>query len=397
MNMKRIVIAQGGGPTVVINQTLVGVIEQAQKMGVSDIWGAHGGVRGMAEGQFFNMSSLSQEHLQAVAMTPSAALASTRDKPDDTYCATVCAVLAKHHIDGVFYIGGNDTSATLMQLSAFSQQHKGHPLRAVHVPKTIDNDLVCNDHVPGYGSAARYVALALRGLDFDQRALAGIHLVVVMGRHAGFLTAAAAALQRGEDEGPHIICLPEDEFDEDSFLAAIDNCHARYGRCLIAMSEGIKGRDGKPIITQLTRDETDAHGNVQLSGSGALGDALAARIKKAMPSARVRSDTLGYMQRCFPAVVSDTDATEAREAGRKAVEFALQQQKDGSVTLNRNEAGETVYGYENLQAIGGKTRYLPNEFWHKGKWNLTPAFVQWVKPLLGSDLPVLTSLQAKKI
>lgn len=389
MDMKRIVIAQGGGPTAVINESLRGVIEAAKTAGISDIWGASQGVRGLLEGKFFDLSTLQEKMLGAIAATPSAALASTRDKPDETYCQALAQIVQKHKIDGFFYIGGNDTSATLMKLSSFGL---GENFRAVHVPKTIDNDLVLNDHVPGYGSAARYVALAFKGMDLDQCALKGVHIGVVMGRHAGFLTAASAAMRQSEDEGPHIICLPEDDFDEEAFFAKVRDVYQKYGRCLIAVSEGIHDKEGVPFITRYTQGQKDAHGNVQLSGSGALGDMLAARIKDKLGIARVRADTLGYMQRSFPSVVSNRDAREAYEAGAHAINCALDKQKNGSVTLNLDDEGNTIYGYESLDAIGGKTRYLPQEHFKRGDFDVTPSFIQWIRPLLGDDMPMVAKL-----
>ena len=144
-----------------------------------------------------------------------------------------------------------------------------YDFKAIHVPKTIDNDLLVNDHTPGYGSAAKFVAQAFMGLNLDNKALPGVHIGVVMGRDAGFLTAAAALAKKNPEDGPHLIYLPERVFDKAQFLSDVKAIYDKNGRCMIAVSEGIKNKDGQPIITELVESEKDDHGNVQLSGTGA--------------------------------------------------------------------------------------------------------------------------------
>ena len=215
-------------------------------------------------------------------------------------------------------------------------QKSDYEFRAIHIPKTIDNDLVLNDHTPGYGSAARFVAQAFIGANLDNRALPGVYIGIVMGRHAGFLTAAAALAQKYPDDGPHLIYLPERPFDIENFLSDVRKVYYKYGRCVIAVSEGIQDEKGIPIITKLMENvEKDAHGNLQLSGTGALGDLLARTIKDKLKISRVRSDTLGYLQRSFIGCVSDVDQNEAREVGEKAAQFAIWYNVDGSITIQR--------------------------------------------------------------
>ena len=271
----KILVAQGGGPTAVINQSLVGVALEARRFpDVSAVYGARHGVRGIVDDDLVDLGQETVGNLEAVARTPAAALGSTRDKPDLKYCQEIFKVLKAHEIDTFFYIGGNDSSDTV-RIVADEAKKGNHKLRAVHVPKTIDNDLVGFDHVPGFPSAARFVAQAFAGANLDNSALKGVYCAVVMGRHAGFLTAASALARQFPDDGPHLIYLPERTFVIDRFLADVKRTFERHGRCIIAASEGIHDDKGEAIITKLMgKTEKDAHGNVQLSGTGALADLL---------------------------------------------------------------------------------------------------------------------------
>ena len=211
-----------------------------------------------------------------------------------------------------------------------------YEFRAIHIPKTIDNDLLVNDHTPGYGSAAKFVSQAFNGVDLDNRALPGVYIGVVMGRDAGFLTAASAIAQKFPDDGPHLIYLPEVPFDKEKFLGDVREVYRKYGRCVVAVSEGIKNEDGVPVAKDLmSKIEYDAHGNIVLSSTGALGEKLASYVKENLGISRVRSDTFGYLQRSFMGCVSEVDQHEAREVGEKAAQFALWHNMDGSITIHR--------------------------------------------------------------
>ena len=205
----KVLIAQGGGPTAVINQSLVGAVMEARKVPSLDgIYGANHGVRGIINEDFIDLTRETTHNLESVGNTPAAALGSTRDKPDAKYCEEILKVLRAHEIHTFFYTGGNDSSDTLRILRDQAQAG-GYPLQCVHIPKTIDNDLMINDHTPGYPSAARFVTQAFAGANLDNRALPGVYVAVVMGRHAGFLTAAAALARKYHDDGPHLIYVPE--------------------------------------------------------------------------------------------------------------------------------------------------------------------------------------------
>jgi 6-phosphofructokinase 1 len=388
MSSGKILVAQGGGPTAVINQSLVGVVLEARRFpSVTKVYGALHGVRGIINEDFVDLSQETCHNLELVAATPSSALGSTRDKPDAAYCEKIFEVLRAHEIEHFFYIGGNDSSDTVRIVSERARA-AGYPLRCVHIPKTIDNDLVGNDHTPGFPSAARFVAQAFAGANLDNASLPGVYVGVVMGRHAGFLTAAAALGKKFPDDGPHLIYLPERVFVLEQFLADVKAAYAKYGRCVIAVSEGIHDASGEPIATLLAKEvERDAHGNVQLSGTGALADLLCDEIKDKLGIKRVRGDTFGYLQRSFIGCVSDVDQREAREVGEKAVQFAMWGERDGSVAIKRSGAYAVDYELIPLEAVAGKTRTMEDEFITADGTGVTEAFHTYLRPLLGAGMP----------
>ena len=392
MDGSKILVAQGGGPTAVINQSLVGVVLEARRMAAVDrIYGARHGVRGILNEDFVDLTRETSHNLELVAATPGSALGSTRDKPDLGYCQQIFQVLRAHGIGHFFYIGGNDSSDTVRIVSAEAVK-AGYPLRCIHIPKTIDNDLVANDHTPGFPSAARFVAQAFAGANLDNAALPGVYVAVVMGRHAGFLTAASALGKKFPDDGPHLIYLPERDFVLDRFLADVKATYERHGRCVVAVSEGIHDASGRPMLTQLAKAlEHDAHGNVQLSGTGALADLLCEEIKAKLGIKRVRGDTFGYLQRSFIGCVSDVDAREAREVGEKAVQFAMWGHNgvtgDGSVAIRRTGFYSADYELVPLDAVAGKTRVMDDAFIAPSGTDVTDAFRLYLRPLLGSGMP----------
>ena len=384
----KVLVAQGGGPTPVINESIAGIVIEARKFPtVERVYGAHYGVRGIIEEEFMDLTQETTHNLEMVANTPCSALGSTRDKPDLKYCQEIFRVLQAHGISTFFYIGGNDSSDTLRIVSEEARD-ADYALCCIHVPKTIDNDLVINDHTPGYPSAARFVACAFAGINLDNRSLPGVYVGVVMGRHAGFLTAASALGRKYEDDGPHLIYVPERAFDPGTFVREVSEVYNRFGRCIVAVSEGIQDGDGTPIVVKLAREvERDAHGNVQLSGTGALADLLTGYIKSHSNISRVRGDTLGYLQRSFLGCVSDVDTREAREVGEKAVQYAHWGGENGSVTLHRTGFYSVDYRLSPLEDVAGKTRHMPDRFIAEKDNDVTTEFIMYLRPLLGSGMP----------
>ncbi len=394
----KVLVAQGGGPTAVINQSLVGVVLECRKFPqVTRVYGALHGVNGIINEEFVDLTQETTHNLEKIALTPSSALLSTRDKPDEEYCKKIFEVLKAHEIRYFFYIGGNDSADTVRIVNNEAAE-AGYELRAIHIPKTIDNDLLVNDHCPGYGSAAKFVAQAFMGVNLDVNSLPGVYIGVVMGRNAGFLTAAAAMAQKYPDDGPHLIYLPERPFKVEKYIADVKAVYEKYGKCIIAVSEGIVDENHVPIITKLSEDvEKDSHGNVQLSGTGALGDLLSNIIKENLGIKRVRSDTFGYLQRSFMGCVSDVDQYEAREVGEKAAQFALWHNVDGSVTIHRTGSYSVDYKLTSLDDVARLTKSMPDNFINEEGNHVTEEFKNYVRPLLGSYMPQAHRIRAPKV
>ena len=352
------VIAQGGGPTAVINQTLVGaVLEARRRYPGCRVLGARHGVRGLRDGDLVDLTHRAEGELRRIAATPSAALGSTRDKPDAAYCDKLLASLRELGADTFIYIGGNDTAGTQQILHDAS----GGGIAFVHAPKTIDNDLEENDHTPGFISAAEFVAGAFLSVDLDFRALPGVYCGIVMGRHAGFLTAASAAWKLDDDSGPHLIYVPERAFERARFVDDVKATMARHRRCIVALSEGISTASGRSLVEELVPPdmiERDAHGNVRLSGTD-LGQAIEHILAEDLPGTRARVDTFGYLPRGNIGMISAVDAREAFDAGTFAIEAAAR--GGGSVAL-QHENGETVVRLVPLSLVAGRTRHMPETF-----------------------------------
>ena len=380
------VVGQSGGPTAVINASLVGVIEEVKKHPeIKKLYGAVHAVAGIAKDQFIDLKKLSANVLKIVSASPSSSLGSSRDKPTPESCAQILEVFKKRDVRYFFYIGGNDSANTARILKTVADQ-ADFQLHAFHIPKTVDNDLLVTDHCPGYGTAAKFVACALMGDDLDNRALPGIKVDCIMGRNAGFLAAASALGKQRDDDGPHLIYFPEKTVAMDKFLADVESVYKKLGRCVIALSEGICDTDGKTWTEKILHvEEKDAHNNIQLSGTGTLADYFAAQVRTALKVKRVRADTFGYLQRSFVGFQSEVDVDEARRCGREAVKFAMKEQS-GSVAIKRIANGEN-YAVEifctELRNVAEKSKSMPLDFISPDANNVTQAFIDYAAPLTG--------------
>ena len=388
----KMVIGQSGGPTAVINQSLVGAVLEARKHdAITGILGAHHGIAGIMKEDFIDLTTQSVEELECVANTPAAGLGSVRLKPGKAECERVFEVFKKNDVRFFFYIGGNDSAETAHIIAEMAKE-ANYDFCTVHIPKTIDNDLRVTDHCPGFASAARFVALAFMGDDRDNAALQGIKINIVMGRDAGFLTAASALARQAEGDGPHLIYVPERAFDIGRFQTDVKSIVAKYGRCVVAVSEGITDADGHPVMTS---GERDSHGNLQLSGTGALGDFLSGKVKEAYAgeSVRVRADTFGYLQRSFPTVVSDVDVSEARMVGTFGVSQAVAAGEPGSVAIRR--LSSVPYAREcfmtPLSTVAREATSLKDEYINATGNDVTQAWLDYVGPLVG-DMPKIGRL-----
>ncbi|MDQ6957595.1 MAG: 6-phosphofructokinase [Mariprofundaceae bacterium] len=388
----KMVIGQSGGPTAVINQSLVGAILTARGQdAITGILGARHGLAGIMNEDFVDLTTQSVEQLEQVANTPAAALGSVRLKPGAAECEKVFEVFRKNDVRYFFYIGGNDSAETAYIISEMAKD-ANYDFCTMHIPKTIDNDLKVTDHCPGFASAARFVALAFMGDDRDNYALSGVKINVVMGRHAGFLTAASALARQADGDGPHLIYLPERVFDVEQFVVDVRRVVGEYGRCVVAVSEGVMDGEGNPIASS---GERDSHGNIQLSGTGALGDTLSAHVKGAFKgeNLRVRADTFGYLQRSYPTIVSTVDAREAREVGEMAANHAVSTGENGSVAIRRvsNEPYASEYFITPLSSVAKETTAVPDACISAECNDVTTNWLDYIRPLVG-DLPVIGRL-----
>jgi 6-phosphofructokinase 1 len=385
----------------------VGVIEEANKHPeIENLYGSLHAVVGMDNDQFIDLKQVSADTLEAVAASPCSALGSSRDKPDKEYCSRILEVFKKRNIRYFFYIGGNDSANTAHILNMMADDIS-FDIRAFHIPKTVDNDLLVTDHCPGFGTAAKFEACALMGDDLDNRTLPGVKIDVIMGRHAGFMTAATVLGKQREDDGPHLVYVPERPVSIDKFLGDVDGVLQKLGRCVITVSEGICDADGVTWAEKLAEEakkraeeakklaeeakklaeeaERDAHGNIQLSGTGALADFLAGQVKSNLGAKRVRADTFGYLQRCFAGLQSEVDVREARWCGRHAVQFAMKED-NGSVAIKRlgNGADYKVELFRTeLKNVAEKTKSMPDEFINAEGNGVTDAFIEYAMPLTG--------------
>jgi 6-phosphofructokinase 1 len=394
MPIGKAVIGQSGGPTAVINRSLVGFIKEATNQEYEEVLGARHGLSGMLSEDFVDLSKLSDSQLYGIAKTPAAALGSVRKKPTEEDIEKLISIFEKQNIRYFFYIGGNDSAETANLVSEGAKQI-GYEMKAFHIPKTIDNDLLETDHCPGYGSAARFVAHAFQGDDADNRSLKGIKINVLMGRHAGWLTAASTLGKSSEEDGPHLVYVPEKVFNIDEFLKDVKEVYESLGRCVVAVSEGIHNKEGDYFLQTYASDtgsglagKTDSHGNIQLSGSGALGDTLTNIVSEHIDGARVRADTFGYLQRSFLADISEVDAEEAERVGRHSVIASLDLQS-GSVILKR-QLSETYYcdvDVVDLDKVAKNTKDMPEEFLDNKKPYVTNEFFKYAMPLTGGIEP----------
>jgi len=389
------VVGQSGGPTSVINQSLVGVIEQLRKEShIDQLLGSRYGVRGIIDEKFISLKDVDPALLERIADTPAAALGSTRDKPDHAYCEKILKVFQKNNVRYFFYIGGNDSADTARIVHSLANEEH-YDLRVFHIPKTVDNDLRVHDHTPGYGSAARYVAHAVLGDNFDNASLPGVKIDVIMGRNAGFLTAASVLARRHPEDGPHLIYVPETPVSEDKVLADIDAVYKKRGRCLICVSEGLSDAPGKTWTERIAHGlEVDMHKNIQLSGVGALADYISELVRTKLGVKRVRADTFGYPQRSFPGLTSTVDSREARLVGQVAAHMSLDPSiLQGSIAMRR--ISDSPYQIETfltpLETVAKETKHLPAAYIRNGN-DITEDFRKYAGPLIG-ELPQVGSFE----
>jgi len=386
------VIGQSGGCTAVINQSLAGVVEATRACpAITGIFGSQNGIEGILNGSFIDLKAKPSKLLRAIAQSPSAALGSSRYKLKSGDDRKIVASLRKHNIRYVFLIGGNDTANTSLQI-AKAAENDHYEIRVIHIPKTIDNDLVETDHSPGYGSVARFAAITTQEAALDTRAMKNVDpvkIIELMGRNSGWIVAASALLKKSPEDAPHLLFIPEVPFDETSFIKKTEAVLQSVGYCIIVISETIRDYQGNRIGCKTEGVTTDPFGHKYVEGTASR---LAAILEKNL-GVRARFDKPGTIQRMSMAYISDTDQKEAYQAGIHAVKWALKGMTRVMVGFERKLQKKYAISYKPipLEKIPNRERDLPAGFFDKKKGMITPAFANYALPLLGKDLPHFVS------
>jgi len=383
------IIGQSGGPTSVINASAYGVIRTAlDNENITAVYGAQNGIKGVLKDQLIDMSQEEREELELLPYTPSSALGSCRYKiadpdVDDTDYKRILEIFKKYDVRYFFYNGGNDSMDTCNKISKYMQK-VGYECRVMGVPKTIDNDLFGTDHCPGFASAAKYIATSVMEVYKDAHVYdkGMVCIIEIMGRHAGWLT-AAAALATEFGAGPDLIYLPETDFDMDKFLADVKRVYTEKGNCMVAVSEGIHYADGS-FVSEAKTSATDGFGHAQLGGLAAL---LADVVKKAT-GAKVRGIELSLLQRCAAHLASQTDIDESFMSGKAAVENAVAGLTDKMVGFERSyENGKYVCKTKlfNLTDVANTEKKVPLEWITSDGTGVTHDFIDYALPLIQGE------------
>ena len=390
--LKNALYAQSGGPSAVINATACGVIETARraKLRIGKMYAARNGIVGALTEDLVDTGKESAQAIRALRHTPGAAFGSCRYKlkgldQDRAKYERLVEVLRAHDIGWFFYNGGNDSADTALKLSQISAQ-LNYPLVAIGVPKTIDNDLVLTDTCPGFGSAAKYVATSIREAAFDVAGMAStstrVFILEVMGRHAGWLTAACGLAAGKAGEPPHILLFPERAFDETEFLARVKSTVERVGYCVIAASEGIRTAQGRFLAESGTKD---AFGHTQLGGVAPL---LAALVQDKL-GLKQHWAVADYLQRSARHIVSKTDLEQAYAVGKEAVRLALQGRNAVMPVIVRQSSRPYRWsvGAARLEDVANKERKMPADFISADGYHITPAARRYLEPLIAGEAP----------
>ena len=383
------IIGQSGGPTSVINASAYGVIRTAlDNEAITKVYGAEHGIKGVLNDRLIDMTQEDAAELELLLYTPSSALGSCRYKiadpdVDDTDYKRILEIFKKYDVRYFFYNGGNDSMDTCNKISKYMQK-VGYECRVMGVPKTIDNDLFGTDHCPGFASAAKYIATSCMEVYHDARVYdtGMICIVEIMGRHAGWLT-AASGLAAAMGAGPDLIYLPETDFDMDKFIAEVKKVYAERGNCMVAVSEGIHYADGS-FVSEAKTSATDGFGHAQLGGLAAM---LAETVKEAT-GAKVRGIELSLLQRCGAHLASQTDIDESFMAGKAAVENAVAGLTDKMVGFERCiEGGKYVCKTKlfNLTDVANTEKKVPIEWINAAHNGVTQAFIDYALPLIQGE------------
>ena len=392
---KSVIVGQSGGPTAVINASLYGVVREALKQEDSfdKVYGMINGIEGFLNGQIMDMKPLEKSgELELIRTTPGSYLGSCRyklpEELDDPVYGKLFERFEEYGIGCFFYIGGNDSMDTVSKLSRWAKKN-GSDIRFIGVPKTIDNDLVNTDHTPGYGSAAKYVATTVREIGVDASVYdnkKSVTIVEIMGRHAGWLTAAGVLARKFEGDNPVLIYLPETAFDPERFIKDVESALEKTSNLVVCISEGIN--DGKgTFICELASDVgVDTFGHKMLTGSGKYLENL---VKERL-GVKVRSIELNVSQRCSSSMLSAVDLTEAAESGAYGVQAALAGETGKMVAFRRREGRKYGLDYvtEDVDLICNKEKIVPLEWITGDGSDIGQEFIDYALPLIQGEVEV---------
>ncbi len=393
MAANNILYAQSGGVTPVINATAASVIETARAHSdrIGNVFAAADGIIGALEERLIDTGSLGEDDLRALAQTPGGVFGSCRYKlksmeENRREYQRLIEVLDAHGIGTFFYNGGNDSADTANKVANMAAE-LGYRLNAIGIPKTIDNDLAVTDNCPGFGSVAKYVAVSIMEASLDVMSMASsstkVFIMEVMGRHAGWIAAAAGLARREEHDPPQIILFPEVPFDRQKFLAAVDDSVKRHGYCSIVVSEGARYADGTFLADAGT---TDAFGHRQLGGVAPV----VAELVKAELGHKYHWAVSDYLQRSARHIASRTDVEQARAVGKVAVELALEGNTGVMPVIERvsDEPYEWKIAMARLEDIANHEKKMPGDYIADDGFGITPAARRYLEPLIrGEDYP----------
>ena len=389
------VLGQSGGPTSVINASLSGIIQACLgQKAIRRVLGMQFGIEGFMQGQVIDLGRQQLATIEALRSTPSSALGSCRHKLRDADFPPILDMLRRHDVRYLFLIGGNDTMDTIHRIEQYCRG-QGYELVGVGVPKTVDNDLFGTDHTPGFGSAARYVALSVKQAGMLARDMKRVDQFVVfqtVGRSAGWLPAAAALARSAEDDAPHIILMPERPFEREKFLAWVKRAYDRFGWCSVVCGEGVCYADGTPISAATVKDKFS---NVEF---GAMGGTSAAMMLHRMIANefgwRGEFQVCESLQMCAADRVSAVDAEEAYACGRRAVELAAEGRSGVMVSIRRESNRPYRWSLDTapLAEVAVHAKPMSNEYINAEGNDVTPACLEYLKPLVG-PLPEYTRLE----
>lgn len=380
--MDNVLVVHGGGPTPVINASLYGVIKEAKESGrVGKVYGAMGGTGAIFKEEFLDLLKIPEEKLRLLLQTPASAIGSSRYALWEDDYKKMPAIFKKYGIRYVLLNGGNGTMDTCGKIH---EACAGEDVCVVGIPKTIDNDIAVTDHTPGYGSAAKYIAATTQEVGEDVRSMP-IHVCVIeaMGRNAGWITAASALARKRKGDAPHLIYLPERPFNEEEFLEDVKNLYDKLGGVVVVASEGLKDKDGKPIVPPIFKTERAVY-------YGDVGAYLAELVIKKL-GIKARSEKPGICGRASVAWQSETDRDEAVLAGREALKAALDKESGIMIGFKRNYDAGGHYRVETfrvpIREVMMYEKKMPKDYINDRGNDVSASFLEWVRPLTGSSLP----------